>query len=703
MNPGERWLAASVMLLAVVVMSRGSPAMTGEAPSYLAIAHSIAHDFDLDLRNEYSEGSAFAFEYHASADLTAYGEDGRLRATQGLGWGLAMAPVLAGLEAFVGVLPESFLQRVRWDRNRALRDLLSTVMAGLAAWAAVRTRRLACELGVPSGWSTFAAALAFMTPPLLFAAINLGTEMPAALLCLWFVNEEFVNEERRAGRAPWRAAIPLALLPWLHLRYALIVLAGMAWMARRSRSAVVVPLASFVLLAVVNVALVGTPAVFARPFVSLWPWVESVPSVFVGFQTGLLWVAPFWLIALAGTRMVDGEWPGYARFAWHSAIGVVLAGGLFDIPRDASAARLTLAPVLPLLVPLLAQGLSAPAGWPRRALAGVTAAWAIALTGLVISEPGQMIAASQAGPVPAITASIRAWNSPQAKLSRRGYAVDEGGFAESIRKGDLEAVAIFLDAGFPVGRGLMVAVGARQMDSVTALLERGAAALPEAARALELARVQAQENTAQALMASGATLDVPDRSGQTVLMSAVRYREADRRAMLLALGANVNARTRVGDTALALAVRANDVAALEDLIQAGADLDLPDLDGWTPLMVAVRRGQTDAAQALMAAGADVNARSRLGWTSLMWAASDGSPEMVAALLASGADPNVTSIAGRTALIRAAGAGHLDVVRLLLNAGADPAVSINGEDARAWASRNGHTAVADLLARARRPS
>ena len=52
-----------------------------------------------------------------------------------------------------------------------------------------------------------------------------------------------------------------------------------------------------------------------------------------------------------------------------------------------------LAPALPLLVPMLAQGLRAPAGWARPALAGVTAAWGIVVTGLVISEPGQMIAA----------------------------------------------------------------------------------------------------------------------------------------------------------------------------------------------------------------------------------------------------------------------------------------------------------------------
>ena len=699
MTSGERWLAAGLMLLAVVVMSRGSPAMTGEAPSYLAIAHSIIHDGDIDLRNQYGGDSAYRFAHHTSIALAAYGRDGSLYPAQGLGWGIAVTPVFGTLEAFVNALPESVLQRVRWDRERALRDLLSTVMAALMAWAAVLTLRVANLVGGQRAWNWIAVALAFATPPLLFAGMNAGTEIPAALLTLWFV-----HEQRRSDHAVWRAAIPLALLPWLHLRYALLVVAGLMWMAKRGRATAAVPIASLVLLALTNVALVGSPITLARPFVSLWQWLASVPSAIAGPEHGLLWIAPFWVIALGGTRHVDRDWPGYARFAWQAAFGLALMTGLFDTSRNFGAARLTLAPALPLLAPLLSQGLSAPSTWARRALAGVTIAWALAVTSKVIVDSGQLVAGANAGPIPSTIASVREWFTPQAALRRRGYAVDDSGFAASIQKGDLDAVRLFLlDPRFPLGKGLVMAVESGNSASTDFLLAQGAAQRPGAVNALTLAREKSLEGAVATLTAAGVTFDVPDPSGQTALIMAVRSRDANQRAMLLAAGADPNVRTRIGQSALIFAIFAGDPAAVSDLIAAGADLDLPDVDGWTPLMVAIRHDRRQSANLLLAAGADVNARSRLGWTPLMWAAYEGSEEYVAALLAAGADPNATSPAGKTALIRAAGRGHLEIVRQLLAAGADSAITIDDEDARAWATRNGHDAVAALIARARRPS
>jgi ankyrin repeat protein len=695
MDSRERWLAAGVMVLATTVVSRGSPAMTGEAPSYLAIAHSIAHDRDLDLRNQYNRDGRYPFRHLTSSALTVYGSDGGLYPVEGLGWGLAMAPVLRGVERFVGLLPDSFLDSVRWDRTRAVRDLLSTVMAMLAAWAAVLTLRASRGLGGVAGWSLLATAVAFLTPPLLFAAINPGTELPAAILCLWFL-----REARRPASVPWRALLPLALLPWLHLRYTLIIVAGLLWMGRRGRSAVWAPLVSVVLLAAVNVWLSGSPVILARQF-STWKWIASMPGAVAGAQTGLLWMAPFWLVAIAGTGAVARDEPGYERFAWRAVLGLVLLHGLFDTAREAHAARLTLVPALPLLVPLVSRGLNTPTVWLQRALVSATVAWAVALVWLVVQEPGQLVAGAEAGPLPAAVSGLHEWNAPQAKLRRRGYVTDDAGFVSSIERGDLEALSWFLDAGFPAGRGLVVSVERGQADSRALLLARGAATSLEAARALALAESQGDRDTIDALRAAGVTLDVPDRTGETALMAAVRDREADRRALLLASGANVDARTRVGDTALTFAVRAVDTAALSDLLEAGADPDIADLDGWTPLMVAVRLERMDAVTRLIAGGADVNARSRLGWTALIWAAYQGSADLVSALLDAGADAHVSSVGGRSALIRAAGAGHLEIVARLLAAGADPGLAIDGEDARAWAARNGHAAVADLIARARR--
>jgi ankyrin repeat protein len=82
----------------------------------------------------------------------------------------------------------------------------------------------------------------------------------------------------------------------------------------------------------------------------------------------------------------------------------------------------------------------------------------------------------------------------------------------------------------------------------------------------------------------------------------------------------------------------------------------------------------------------------------MWAAYAGHADIVGVLISTGADVNLTSEAGQSALIRAAGQGHLEIVQMLLEAGADAAAEVDGAGALAWAERNGHTAVGELLQR-----
>jgi ankyrin repeat protein len=81
----------------------------------------------------------------------------------------------------------------------------------------------------------------------------------------------------------------------------------------------------------------------------------------------------------------------------------------------------------------------------------------------------------------------------------------------------------------------------------------------------------------------------------------------------------------------------------------------------------------------------------------MWSCYDGNEPIAQLLLRAGADTNAASAAGQTPLIRAAGQGHLAIVRALLAAGADKSIAIDHATARDWADRNGHLAVAALLA------
>jgi ankyrin repeat protein len=349
---------------------------------------------------------------------------------------------------------------------------------------------------------------------------------------------------------------------------------------------------------------------------------------------------------------------------------------------------------LPLLVPMLAAAwMAASNRWGRRVLYA-SVAWSLVFFALVLYRPRRLLAEPGEGLGRAPAQAWQSWrdrNTPQARIARLGLPLTEEGFAQSARDANLEAVDLYLDAGFDARRALPAALEQRRAEVVARLVERGDPTF-EAAFALLRARTTGDDEMVKTLTSVGVTLDTADRSGETALMSAVRDRRADERAQLMGLGASVNARTRTGETALMVSVAIDDLAATVELIAGGADINAPDIDGWTPLHLATRLGRVSQVSALVYAGANVNARSRLGWTPLMWASHVGRVGIVLTLLEAGADPNAAGLAGTSPLIRAAGQGHLDAVRLLLERGADPALAVNGATARDWAVRNGHAHV-----------
>jgi len=101
---------------------------------------------------------------------------------------------------------------------------------------------------------------------------------------------------------------------------------------------------------------------------------------------------------------------------------------------------------------------------------------------------------------------------------------------------------------------------------------------------------------------------------------------------------------------------------------------------------------------LLDQGAEVETANREGRTPLIFAASGPNPETVELLLQRGADPNRADDAeGWTSLMFAAAEGHVAVVQALLDHGANPALEdTDGETARAFARRSGHTDVVDML-------
>lgn len=694
----ERRLAAGLLLFAAVIVSRGSPALTGDGTYYLATAHSIVSDADLDLRDDLAGRDGFPFAAEAHPGFARRDAAGRLAPSQGLAFSAGIAPIYVATRWIAAAVPDGLLARVKWNRARAARDLLSVALAIGAVWLAVLTLRLSGRVAPhhPPSWPV--VALAFVTPPLVVAAIQPRPDIAAALAIVWFG-----FEIARGLPRPFLAAVPLALLPWLHMRFGVVAVAGAIWLVRRAPLAGMVPLVSLAGLGVLTWTLFGSwmPPLFPdEPPYTFWRWLTSRLIPLFDFDAGLLWVAPFWLLALAGADRSRPDSARLGRWAALTVTGLILGANVFSNGRSLTTPGETLAPALPLLVPFVSVGVERLlAGWrrvPAYAALAVTLLYAV----LLLIEPRRAVSDTGQG-LGRLPERVAAWardrNSPQVRLARIGFVDDNEGFLGAIRGPHLDALRLYLEAGHDPKKGFLFAVTSGRLESLQLLAAAGGADSVEGALALAKARELERPTLAKTLVDAGASIDAIDGAGETALMAAVRVRRIRDVLTLLHAGANVDVAARTRETALAIAVQLNLTDVVRELLAAGADPNIASLDGWTPLHTAAKLNQDENARSLLAAGANPNAKTKLGWTSLMWAAAAGSGTIVGDLLKAGADVNATSAAGRTALIRAAAGGHAAVVALLLDAGADRSARVNDATARDWALRNGHVAVAASVA------
>merc|ERR1712029_876463 len=85
--------------------------------------------------------------------------------------------------------------------------------------------------------------------------------------------------------------------------------------------------------------------------------------------------------------------------------------------------------------------------------------------------------------------------------------------------------------------------------------------------------------------------------------------------MLIAHGASLDVQDSVGDTLLHNAVSGGKLCITEMLIDSGAPIDAKDNDGNTPLHMAIEQN-VDFVELLCSRGADVNARNNSNFTPL---------------------------------------------------------------------------------------
>ena len=189
-NHHKRILRVVVALTLLGLITHGTYAGSGDEAHYLAIAHSIAFDHDLDLANNYGAaepligGGGLAPEYHLHA-----GVNGVMRPVHDVGLPLLFAPVVRiarpAAEWLSATLPEAFLRRVRVTPSVLYRHLLSAVMVMVAVWLAGMLFDAFVLLGASTRAAAASAALVMLSPPVLIFSILFFTELPAAALALF--------------------------------------------------------------------------------------------------------------------------------------------------------------------------------------------------------------------------------------------------------------------------------------------------------------------------------------------------------------------------------------------------------------------------------------------------------------------------------------------------------------------------------------
>jgi hypothetical protein len=173
-------------------------------------------------------------------------------------------------------------------------------------------------------------------------------------------------------------------------------------------------------------------------------------------------------------------------------------------------------------------------------------------------------------------------DSARTELEKKGYTYDENSFVDSAKKGDVDAVKLFL--------------------------------------------------------AEGIDINAMNERGQTALIRSAEYQRTEVVTLLLGKGADVNiGGGRYARTAMMEAAGAGNTVIIKQLVEKGADINAKDYESNTPLHFACMYGHVEAVRLLIELGAkpDVQA-SGLGRTPMKIAETNGHTEVVQILKDAGA-------------------------------------------------------------------
>lgn len=173
----------------------------------------------------------------------------------------------------------------------------------------------------------------------------------------------------------------------------------------------------------------------------------------------------------------------------------------------------------------------------------------------------------------------------------------------------------------------------------------------------------------QFLLEKGASTNILNRSGMTVLQLACKVDNCEAISMLLERGANSEGRSSHGDTALHIAAKEGNWIAFDLLITGSADINSWGGTGESLLHKQARSGRSVAiASHLLERGANLEACNAQGYTPLQCSALAGNKLMFLFLMREGANLGAHTAKGETVLhvVPAVNQDCLDILRVILD-------------------------------------
>ena len=332
-----RWAMALVAVLAFAAAAAGigsrasyAAQTTADEPHYLLTALSLAHDGDLDVRDEFASQEYRPFHEIALAPQARPLADGSLIEPHD-----PLLPAVLALPAAAG----------GWVLAKLTLAAVAAALAALLVWIAVR------RFAVPVVAGSAVVGVFALSPPLASYGSQVYPELPAALAVAAAI-AALTGPLRRGGLAT--LAVVVVALPWLSVKYApvaaVLALVGLWLLARDARRRVALALAG-------GLAAAGI-------------------AYLVGHQVLYGGVTPY----AAGSHFVDGELTVVGSDPDYFGRSRRLVGLLVDRDFGLAAWQPAWLLIVPAIAVLLARR---PRGWQSLALplgAGWLVATFVALT-----------------------------------------------------------------------------------------------------------------------------------------------------------------------------------------------------------------------------------------------------------------------------------------------------------------------------------